>query len=279
MTIEERIRNLCDAEKPARSNEASELLAEFRYELNVGNIRVAEPFGEHWKVNLWVKRGLLLHLTLGLLQDVSPQGDGSSFDLDTFPSRKFSRDEGVRVPLGCRIRDGSYLARGVTCMPPVFVNMGVHIDTGTVLDSHVMIGLCSQIGARVHVGPGTQIGGVISPIQALPTIIGDDAVIGGNCGLYDGVVVGRGAVLAPGLTLSGQSRVYDIPKSVVYARSANQPLIIPAYAIVVPGACRLRTGPRVDAGLTVQVAVIAGYKDDPQTGSNLMERLLGAFPS
>lgn len=278
MTLEERIRHLCDTAAPSRSDEAIELLAEFRAELNCGNIRVAEPYGESWRVNLWVKRGLVLHLTLGLLQDVSPAKDSSSFDLDTFPPRKFVYQDGVRVPPGCRVRDGSFLAPGVTCMPPVFVNIGVYVDRGTVLDAHAMVGLCSQIGARVHIGPGTQIGGVVTPLQALPTIVGDDAVIGGNCGLYDGVVVGRGAVLAPGLILSGHTRVYDIPKGLVYSRSENQPLIIPAYAIVVPGSCRVITGPWVDTGLAVQVAVIAAYRDGSQATPNLMDRLLGPLP-
>ena len=279
MTLEEKINRLAECERPERSEENLRLLGEFREALNRGEIRVAEPFGQEWKLNVWVKKGLLLHLTMGLLNDVSENGSGVNFDLDTLPARRFRLDEGVRVPLGgSTIRDGSHLAKGVTCMPPVFVNMGVYVGRGSVLDSHALIGLCCQVGERVHIGPGTQVGGVVAPITALPTVINDDVIVGGNCGLYDGVVIGSGAVLAPGLILSSNTRVYDISRNRVYQRAPGQPLVIPAGAIVIPGARQLVNGPWAEDGLTVLVALIASYRDEENAGEGIMNKLLGRIP-
>ncbi len=275
-SLEDRINALFASGKPERTQESLSLLQEFRGALNRGQIRVAEPRGEQWLVNAWVKKGILLHLALGVLQDVTNGGAGSNFELDTFPSRRFGADEQVRIPPGgSSIRDGVHLGRGVACMPPVFVNIGVFVDDESVLDSHVSVGACTQIGKRVHIGPSTQIGGLLNPSDRIPTIIEDDVMIGGNCGLYDGVCVGKGAVLAAGLVLSGHSRVYDPGKKKLYVQTPTQPLSIPPMAIVVPGSRPVTSGSGAAGGFMVDIGLVAGYRDDPKTSEDLLANLLG----
>lgn len=274
-TLEDRINALFACEHPERTNQNLSLLDEFRSALNRGEIRVAEPVGEQWEVKAWVKRGILLHLGLGVLKDVS-DGTGCNFELDTFPIRRFGPGEQVRVPLGgSSIRDGVHLGHGVACMPPVFVNIGAYVDEGSVLDSHVSVGACTQIGKRVHIGPATQIGGLLNPPDRIPTIIEDEVMIGGNCGLYDGVCVGKGAVLAAGLVLSGHSRIYDPEKKKIYVQTPTQPLSVPPMAIVVPGSRPVTSGSGSASGLMVDVGLVAGYRDDPKMSADILADLLG----
>jgi 2,3,4,5-tetrahydropyridine-2-carboxylate N-succinyltransferase len=272
MNLEVRINALFDSGLHERTPAKLELLSEFRAALNRGWIRVAEPREDHWVVHPWVKKGIALHLALGLLQPTSSNGLGSCFELDTLPPRTFSADDAVRIPPGgSSIRDGCYLGPGVACMPPVFVNLGAWIGAEAMLDSHVMVGICAQIGRRARISSGTQIGGFLHPLDRLPTIISDDAVIGGNCGVYDGVVVGAGAILAAGTVVTAQSRIYDPIRRQEYRAAADSPLVIPPLAIVVPGA---RTTLR-DPALMVQVPIIAGYRDDPALSEDLLQGLLG----
>jgi len=276
VTLEQRIEALFASSPPQRTPENLALLAEFRAALNRGEIRVAEPESERWRVHIWVRKGILLHIPLGVLQDFSADRKGASFELDTLPTRAFRVEDRVRLPPGGSwIRDGAYLAPGVTCMPPVVVNMGAFVGPRTSLDSHVMVGLCAQLGERVQVSSGTQIGGVIAPLDRLPNVIGDDVIIGGNCGIYDGVQVGQGAVLGAGTILTGQSRVYDLKNQQIYRHTSQQPLTIPPGAVIVPGAQPVVRGPAANSGLMIQVPVIVGYRDDPQLPKDVLDTVLG----
>jgi 2,3,4,5-tetrahydropyridine-2,6-dicarboxylate N-succinyltransferase len=260
MTLEQRIEQLSQQQIPNRSDETLTLLQEFRAALNRGQIRVADRIEEQWKINLWVKKGLLLHLWLGLLSEVGGSTPLKSFDLDTLPLRQLTVEDKIRIlPGGSYIRDGSYLAEGVTCMSPVFVNIGVYVGANTVLDSHVMVGACTQIGEGVHVGPGTQISGVINPLEYLPSIIGNDVIIGGNCGLHDGVCIGDAAVLAPGTVLSGFTRLYDSVRKLEYKRVGSQPLVVPPKAIVASGA-RFVADCAATSVLPID-GIVIGYRD------------------
>ena len=276
MSLEETIDALFDSGAPERTDENLALLAEFRQLLNKGEIRVAEPKPEDdtWIIHLWVKKGILLHSALGKLTDATPDGSGRHFELDTLPQRKFSAEDNVRVPPGGSfIRDGAYLGPGVICMPPVFVNLGAYVGAGTTLDSHVMVGLCAQIGERVQIGSGTQIGGYIDPPDRLPTVIGDEVVIGGNCGVYDGVHLQDGVMLAAGVILTAQSRIFDPAKEKYYCARKNQPLIVPPMAIIVMGARPMTSESAAKAALCVQVPIVAGYRDDPDLKDDLLRNL------
>jgi 2,3,4,5-tetrahydropyridine-2,6-dicarboxylate N-succinyltransferase len=266
--LEERINLLSQLQNPERTDENLRLLEEFRLALNRGEIRAAEPVANEWRVNLWVKKGLLLHLWLGQAREMAGGGAMPGFDLDTLPVRRLTLEDRIRIaPGGSCIRDGAFLAPGVTCMSPVFVNIGVYVGEKTVLDSNVMVGPCAQIGAGVHIGPGTQIGGVIRPLEHLPSTIGDDAIIGGNCGLYDGTAVGAGAVLASGTVLSGFSRIYDPLRKTEYRRTESGPLRVPPGAIVVPG---LRLSSE-DPATTLLGAIVVGYRDNEGGGEKIQE--------
>jgi 2,3,4,5-tetrahydropyridine-2,6-dicarboxylate N-succinyltransferase len=268
LTLEARISTLADSGRPERTPENLALLAEFRAALNRGEMRVAEPAGEHWKTNIWVKKGILLHVALG-----SMRGD---FEDETFPRRELSSGDQVRIPAGntC-IRDGAYLGPGVTCMPGLFVDIGAYIGSGTLLESNVTIGIGSQIGERVSIGSGTNVGSLLGPpADRLPTVICDEVVMGGNCGIYGGVYVGRGAVISAGTIVTAQSRVYDLVKKQYFKSQHGQPLAVPPKAIVAPGARALRKGPAAGSGLLLQLPVIVGYRDDPALGEDFLAALM-----
>src|SRR6184192_4073716 len=223
--------------------EARATFLRFRDALTRGEIRAAEKIDGHWKVNVWVKQGILLGFRLGeLAQMVS--GECLSFvDKDTFPARKFSVADRVRiVPGGSSARVGAYVAPSVICMPPMFINVGAYVDEGTLIDSHALVGSCAQIGARVHLSAAAQIGGVLEPVNASPVIIEDDALVGGNCGVYEGTVVRSRAVLAAGVVLTRGTPVYDLVKERVIRGSVVAPLEIPEGAVVVPGARAVSAG-------------------------------------
>jgi 2,3,4,5-tetrahydropyridine-2-carboxylate N-succinyltransferase len=244
--------------------------------LNSGAIRAAErdPSGE-WRVNAWVKTGILLGFRLGRLTALASDGLFRFYDKDTFPLREIAPDDGVRlVPGGSAIRDGCYIARGVVCMPPMYVNVGAYVDEGAMIDSHALVGSCAQIGKRVHLSAGAQIGGVLEPAGALPVIIEDDALIGGNCGVYEGTVVREGAVLAPGTILTGSTVVFDLVHDRTYRREAERPLEIPAGAVVVPGARPIRAGPGLREGIQLYAPVIVKYRDDKTAAAVRIEELL-----
>jgi 2,3,4,5-tetrahydropyridine-2,6-dicarboxylate N-succinyltransferase len=257
---------------------AMDAFLELRSALSEGRVRAAEPdpgSSLGWRVNAWVKRGILLGFRLGTLEKVG--GDEFSFvDKNTYPARRIGLQEGVRVvPGGSSIREGAYLARGVVCMPPMYVNAGAYVDEGTMVDSHALVGSCAQIGKRVHLSAAAQIGGVLEPVNATPVIIEDDVLVGGNTGVYEGTLVRRRAVLAAGTILTRGTPVYDIVRGEVLKASGDQPLIIPEGAVVVPGARELKRGiPGTEGALSLYTPVIVKYRDDKTDLSSTLEDLL-----
>jgi 2,3,4,5-tetrahydropyridine-2-carboxylate N-succinyltransferase len=237
---------------------------EFKTQLNRGEIRAAErrPDGT-WSVNTWVKQGILLGFRMGQLVDMSSSPPLRFFDKDTYPVRPTTLADNVRiVPGGSSIRDGAYVAPGVVCMPPMYVNVGAYVDEGTMIDSHALVGSCAQIGKRVHLSAAAQIGGVLEPVGAVPVVIEDDVLVGGGCGVYEGTIVHERAVLAAGTILTGSTPVYDLARETIYQRTPNAPLEIPAGAVVVPGSRSVRGECGLAWGLSLYAPVIVKYRDE-----------------
>jgi 2,3,4,5-tetrahydropyridine-2-carboxylate N-succinyltransferase len=240
------------------------LFEEFKTALNRGEIRAAERSDEGvWRVNSWVKKGILLGFRMGQLVDMSASTNLRFFDKDSYPARPTTIEDNVRiVPGGSSIRDGAYVAPGVVCMPPMFVNVGAYVDEGTMIDSHALVGSCAQIGKRVHLSAAAQIGGVLEPVGAVPVVIEDDVLVGGGCGVYEGTIVHERAVLAAGTILTGSTPVYDLAREKIYQRSAEAPLEIPAGAVVVPGSRDVRGECGRAWGLSLYAPVIVKYRDE-----------------
>jgi 2,3,4,5-tetrahydropyridine-2-carboxylate N-succinyltransferase len=249
---------------------------ELKRALNRGEVRAAEKNANgKWVVNSWVKQGLLLGFRMGAIADVSTGENFRFFDKDTYPTRPTNIDENVRiVPGGSTIRDGAYIAPGVVCMPPMFVNAGAYVDQGTMIDSHALVGSCAQIGKRVHISAAAQIGGVLEPVGAVPVIIEDDVLVGGNCGVYEGTIVRERAVLASGTVLTGSTPVYDLVSGEIYQRSSDGPLEIPAGAVVVPGARAVTTERGRNWGLSLYAAIIVKYRDEKTDAAVQLEDYL-----
>ena len=241
-----------------------ELFEEFKRALNRGEARAAERDGSgEWRVNSWVKRGILAGFRMGALADMSAHASLRFFDKDTYPVRATTVADNVRiVPGGSSVRDGAHLAPGVVCMPPMYVNVGAYVDEGTMIDSHALVGSCAQVGKRVHLSAAAQIGGVLEPVGAVPVIVEDDVMVGGGCGIYEGTVVRAGAVLAPGTILTGSTPVYDLVRGEVYRRGDEKPLEIPAGAVVVPGSRRVEGERGREWGLSLYAPVIVKYRDE-----------------
>jgi 2,3,4,5-tetrahydropyridine-2,6-dicarboxylate N-succinyltransferase len=237
---------------------------EFKSALNRGEVRAAERNADGvWLVHRWVKQGLLLGFRMGALTDMSEGNSFRFFDKDTYPTRPTAMSENVRiVPGGSTIRDGAYIAPGVVCMPPMFVNAGAYVDEGTMIDSHALVGSCAQIGKRVHISAAAQIGGVLEPAGAMPVIVEDDVLVGGNCGVYEGAIVRQRAVLASGTILTGSTPVYDLVRNEIYQRRGDAPLEIPAGAVVVPGSRAVQTEQGRKWGLSLYAAIIVKYRDE-----------------
>ena len=252
-----------------------------RTALESGELRSASPDPASptgWRVNAWVKQGILLGFRLGALEEL-PSGGLSFVDKHTYPVRHFTAADGVRlVPGGSSVRSGAYLARGVVCMPPMYINAGAYVDEGTMVDSHALVGSCAQIGKRVHLSAAAQIGGVLEPINASPVVIEDDVLVGGNCGIYEGTIVRKGAVLASGTILTRGTPVFNLVTGEILRATDEMPLIIPEGAVVVPGSRAVTKGkghPNSDAwGLSLSAAVIVKYRDDKTSLSTTLEDLL-----
>ena len=285
---------------PAAVGEPAALDAflELRAALEAGHVRAASPHPESptgWRVNAWVKQGILLGFRLGVLEEMPPASSQSSpataaqeppppapgsfplafVDKNTYPARRFSAADGVRVvPGGSSVRAGAFLARGVVCMPPMYINTGAYVDEGSMVDSHALVGSCAQIGKRVHLSAAAQIGGVLEPVNASPVIIEDDVFVGGNCGVYEGIVVRRGAVLAAGTILTRGAPVFDLAADRILKSTPEQPLIIPENAVVVPGARAVTKGKGQDWGLSLYTPVIVKYRDEKTDLSTTLEDLL-----
>ena len=282
-TLETRIDHYFSIGPQAISDPAAmEAFLALREGLSSGAIRSAEPdaaapFG--WRVNAWVKRGILLGFRIGQLKEMGSTIStslGSCFvDKHTFPARGFTVPEGVRmVPGGSSIRTGAFVAKGVVCMPPMYINAGAYVDEGTMVDSHALVGSCAQIGKRVHLSAAAQIGGVLEPVNANPVIIEDDALVGGNCGVYEGTIVRKGAVLGAGTILTRGTPVYDTVRGEILKASTDQPLIIPENAVVVPGARAITRGKGQEWGLSLYTPVIVKYRDEKTDLSAALEDLL-----
>jgi 2,3,4,5-tetrahydropyridine-2-carboxylate N-succinyltransferase len=253
------------------------LFNEFKSALNHGEVRAAERDANgRWQTNAWVKRGILLGFRMGLIVEMTPPGAPLQFlDKNTYPIRRFSPDDRVRiVPGGSSIRDGAYIAPGVVCMPPMFVNAGAYVDEGTMIDSHALVGSCAQIGKRVHLSAAAQIGGVLEPAGAIPVIIEDDVIVGGNCGVYEGAIVRERAVLASGTIITGSTPVYDLVRETIYRRSTDGPLEIPAGAVVVPGSRPMQTEKAREWGLSLYAPVIVKYRDEKTDAATQLEEAL-----
>jgi 2,3,4,5-tetrahydropyridine-2-carboxylate N-succinyltransferase len=258
------------------NSEATASFLELRARLESGEIRAAVPDANQtigWRVNAWVKRGILLGFRLG---EVTAMDAGLSFvDKATFPARRFRPEDGVRVvPGGSSVRAGAHLARGVVCMPPMYVNVGAFVDEGTMIDSHALVGSCAQIGRRVHLSAAAQIGGVLEPVNASPVVIEDDALIGGNTGVYEGTIVRARAVLAAGTVLTRGTPVYDLVTGEIHRATEDKPLIIPPGAVVVPGSRAVRHGKGQEWGLSVATPIIVKYRDEKTELSLTLEELL-----
>src|SRR5438105_3371969 len=237
------------------------LFEEFKHALNRGEIRAAEkkPDGE-WRVNAWVKQGILLGFRMGAITEMSPGSGLRFFDKDTYPLRPMTVADNVRiVPGGSSIRDGAYIAPGVVCMPPMYVNAGAYVDEGTMIDSHALVGSCAQIGKRVHLSAAAQIGGVLEPVGAVPVVIEDDVLVGGGCGVYEGTIVRERAVLAAGTILTGSTPVYDLVHDRVIEADGDAPLEVPPAAVVVAGARAVTKGQARERGLSLYTPVIVKY--------------------
>ncbi len=272
MSLRDRVEAVAAAEPQSYSDADRALFAEFRAGLARGEIRAAERTADGtWCVNAWVKRGILVGFRMGALVDMSPHPNLRFFDKDTYPVRPTTLADRVRiVPGGSSVRDGAYLAPGVVCMPPMYVNVGAYVDAATMIDSHALVGSCAQIGKRVHLSAAAQIGGVLEPVGALPVIIEDDVLVGGGCGVYDGTIVRDRAVLAAGTILTGSTAVYDLVREQVYRRTAERSLEIPAGAVVVPGA---RAAPGSVAGrwgVSLYTPVIVKYRDAKTDAATLL---------
>jgi 2,3,4,5-tetrahydropyridine-2-carboxylate N-succinyltransferase len=247
----------------------------FREALETGLVRAAEPGAEGWTVNAWVKAGILLGFRLGQVVEMASAGPLRFFDKDTWPTRNLSLESGVRiVPGGTAVRAGAYLAPGVVVMPPAYINVGAWVGEGTLVDSHALVGSCAQIGRRVHLSAAAQIGGVLEPVGALPVIVEDEAFVGGNCGVYEGTIIGRRAVLGSGVILTGSVTVYDIPRQTTYRRSADAPLRIPEGAVVVPGSRRASAAIAERHGLHLYTPIIVKYRDEKTDASAALEEAL-----
>jgi 2,3,4,5-tetrahydropyridine-2-carboxylate N-succinyltransferase len=269
-------------ENPARyGDEHQRLFQQFKDALNTGEVRAAEPDSaarSGWRVNAWVKKGILLGFRMGAIVDMSIDAARQPFfDKSTYPVKRFSADSGVRiVPGGSSVRDGCYVGKGVTCMPPMFINVGAYVDDGAMIDSHALVGSCAQIGRNCHISAAAQIGGVLEPVGALPVIIEDEALIGGNCGIYEGTVVRSRAVLGSGTILNRSTPVYDIVTGAVHSAGADgdEPLVIPENAVVVAGGRAIPHGHGKDWNLSLYTPVIVKYRDAKTDEKVKLEDLL-----
>lgn len=277
--IRDAIESLFASPPASYSPSDATLFVRFKQLLNAGEVRAAEPDESAptgWRVNSWVKQGILVGFRMGALVDMSIDSSRQPwFDRSSYPVKQLRVEDGVRiVPGGSSIRDGSFVARSVTCMPPMYINVGAYVGAGTMVDSHALVGSCAQVGERCHLSAAAQIGGVLEPIGAMPVIIEDDVMVGGNCGVYEGTVVKRRAVLATGVMLNQSTPVFDLVKNVILRASEGQPLVIPEDAVVVPGSRAITQGQGKEWGLSVSAAIIVKYRDAKTEGKVQLEDLL-----
>lgn len=254
---------------------ALETFQEFREGLTCGEFRAAEKRDGRWQTNVWVKQGILLGFRLGAAEETHAGETFTFVDRHTYPVRRFSDEDGVRiVPGGSTVREGAYLARGVICMPPMYINVGAYVDEGTMVDSHALVGSCAQVGKRVHLSAAAQVGGVLEPVNASPVVIEDDVLVGGNCGIYEGTQVGERAVLGSGVILTRSTPLYDTVRGEIYRATKDSPLVVPEGAVVVAGARAITKGKSAEWGLSLYTPVIVKYRDEKTDQGVELEDLL-----
>ena len=273
------IESLFDQKPAFYEDQHFRLFADFKAALNEGRVRAAETDAgtrTGWRVNTWVKKGILLGFRMGGIIDMSVDSVRQPFfDKSTFPVKHFTAQSGVRiVPGGSSIRDGCYLGKGVTCMPPMYINVGAYVDDGTMVDSHALVGSCAQVGRNCHISAASQIGGVLEPVGAMPVVVEDEVLVGGNCGIYEGTVVKRRAVLGTGTILNRSTPVYDLVRHTVHRAEGDDPLVIPEEAVIVAGARAITSGPGKDWGISVYTPVIVKYRDAKTDTKIQLEDLL-----
>jgi 2,3,4,5-tetrahydropyridine-2,6-dicarboxylate N-succinyltransferase len=243
--------------------------------LNKGEVRSAEKNGGVWKANQWVKKGILLGFRLGSLKDISIDKNFRFYDKHTLPLKSLKMNDSVRVvPGGSSIRNGSYIGKGVICMPPMYVNIGAYVDDNTLIDSHALVGSCAQLGKNIHLSAAAQIGGVLEPINSVPVIIEDDVMIGGNSGIYEGTIIQQRAVIGAGCIITGSTPVYDTVKGKIYKKTKDEPLVIPEGAVVVAGSRPLKSQYGIDNNLSIYTPVIIKYRDEKTDASTALEESL-----
>jgi 2,3,4,5-tetrahydropyridine-2-carboxylate N-succinyltransferase len=274
-----RIERLYDLGASADKNESRQVFAILREELSAGRVRAAEPDPSNstgWRVNTWVKQGILVGFRCGDLVDASIRTSSRDWffsDKDTLPMKKMDVGMGVRiVPGGSAIRDGAYVGRGVICVPPMYINIGAYVGEGSLVDSHALVGSCAQVGSRVHISAAAQIGGVIEPVGALPVIVEDDVLVGGNVGIYEGAIIKRRAVIAAGTVLTGSTPIYDLPKERIIRPEGDAPLVVPEGAVVVPGSRAVTQGIGTKWGLSLATPVIVKYRDEKTDARTNLEQ-------
>ena len=277
MSLAQSITDIFAQGRAASKDTARELFAQLRAELSAGRVRAAEPDSTSptgWRVNVWVKQGILLGIRFGDLVDMGiGKGRLPFFEKDTMPLKTLDVASDVRlVPGGSSIRDGAYLGKGIICLPPMYINVGAYVGDGTLVDSHALVGSCAQIGQRVHLSAAAQIGGVIEPVGAMPVIVEDDVLVGGNCGVYEGAIIKRRAVLAAGTIITGSTPIYDLPNERIITPGPGQPLIVPEGAVVVPGARQVSMGKGREWGLSLATPVIVKYRDEKTDARTELER-------
>lgn len=275
MNIQEKITYIKQNYEHCSHLELQEFAEEFIGLLNEGKIRAAEKQNEEWIINTWVKEGILLLFRYGKLIDMSINDNFKFFDKHTLPLKPLSLDDGIRVvPGGSTIRTGAYIAKGVICMPPMYINIGAYIDSGTMVDSHALVGTCAQIGKNVHISAAAQIGGVLEPVGARPVIIEDNVLIGGNCGIYEGVLVRQNAVIASGVILTASTPIYDVVNNRIISGSFQKPLEVPRSAVVVAGSRNLKGYFAEKFGLGIYTPIIVKYRDEKTDARVALEDIL-----
>jgi 2,3,4,5-tetrahydropyridine-2,6-dicarboxylate N-succinyltransferase len=277
MSLADDITELFSQGGSASKDAARALFAQLRGELSAGRVRAAEPDSSSptgWRVNVWVKQGILIGIRFGDLVDMGiGKGRLPFFEKDTMPLKALDVASDVRlVPGGSSVRDGAYLGKGIICLPPMFINVGAYVGDETLVDSHALVGSCAQIGQRVHLSAAAQIGGVIEPVGAMPVIVEDDVLIGGNCGVYEGAIIKRCAVLAAGTIITGSTPIYDLPNERIIKPESGQPLVVPEGAVVVPGARQVSVGAGREWGLSLATPVIVKYRDEKTDARTELER-------
>lgn len=275
MNLQEEIKQLTNKSKFTADDR--KVFESFKAALRNGEIRAAEKDVEgNWRTNAWVKQGILLGFKMGGMVEMSKVGESFKFfDKETYPLHPMTLEDGVRiVPGGSTIRDGSYVAKGVVCMPPCYINVGAYVDAGTMIDSHALVGSCAQIGKNVHLSAAAQIGGVLEPIGAMPVVIEDNVLVGGNTGVYEGTIVRERAVLASGVILTRSTPVFDLQNNKIIKSDGENPLEIPAGAVVVQGSRQITSGFGKENGLSIYAPIIVKYRDEKTDASTQLEDYL-----